>query len=135
MRNKGGHSMSRRSRLTLALPLILFSATGSSTPVVGAISELVVEESALGPASEGCASFVVTEDQARGFFERAVLISGRQEHDFFLHGPCSARGTFKSRFDTWRWEMRSLGTATITATNGDIFVLGDPEQASSPDEE
>ena len=127
--------MSPRLLLPLFLLIFVFPEASASTPVVGAITGLVVEESALGPASEGCASFVVTEGRARAFFERAILISGRQEHDHFLHGPCSARGTFKSRFDTWQWEMRSLGTATITATNGDTFVLGDPGQTSSLDEE
>lgn len=121
--------------LPLALLLFLFPEASASTPVVGAISEVVVEQNALGAKSEGCASFVVTEDQARTFFERAILISGRQQHDFFLHGPCSARGTFKNRFDTWHWEIRSLGTGTITATNGDTFVLGDPDRSVSPDDE
>ena len=116
--------------LPLALPLFIFSASASSTPV-GAITEIVVEENGLGPRSEGCASFVVTLDQARRFFDQAVLISGRQQHDFFLHGPCYARGTFKSRYGKWQWEIRSMGTGTITATNGDIFVLGNPDQESS----
>ena len=114
----------------LALPLFLLSATASSTPV-GAISEIVVTESGVGPESEGCASFVVTQAQAQAFFDRAVLISGRQQHDFFLHGPCSARGTFKSRYDTWQWEIRSMGTGSITATNGDTFLLAHPDQESS----
>lgn len=118
----------------LTLPILLIPASGASTPVVGAISDIVVQENALGPRAEGCASFVVTEEQARAYFERAIVISGRQDHDFFLHGPCSARGTFKSPLDTWQWEIRNLGTATITATNGDIFVLGDPEQAVSPED-
>lgn len=126
--------MSARWLRRLTLPFFLIPASGGSTPVVGAIFEIVVQENARGPRAEGCASFVVTRDQARVFFERAIVISGRQEHDFFLHGPCIARGTFKSRFDTWQWEMRSLGTATITATNGDIFVLGDPGQAVSPED-
>ena len=124
--------MSARWWRSLAVPLFLISASVASTPVVGVISDIVVQENALGPGTEGCASFVVTEARARDFFERAIVISGRQQHDFFLHGPCSARGTFRSRFDTWQWEMRNLGTATITATNGDIFVLGDPGQAVSP---
>ena len=119
---------------SLALTVFVIPASGASTPVVGVISDIVVQENALGPKAEGCGSFVVTADQARDFFERAILVSGRQNHDFFEHGPCFARGTFKSRFDTWQWEMRSLGTATITATNGDMFVLGDPGQAVSPED-
>lgn len=117
----------------LVLPLLLFSATGSSTPVVGAITDIDVEQTRLGPKSEGCGDFVITAEQARSFFDRAVLISGRQNHDYFLHGPCYARGSFRNRYDTWQWEIRSLGTATITATNGDTFVLGDPRQESPPD--
>jgi hypothetical protein len=121
-----------RSKLLkpLALSLCLLSVAVSSTPV-GSITEIVVVENGFGPKSEGCRAFVVTQAQVRAFFDRAVLISGSQEHDFFLHGPCSARGTFKSRYDTWHWEIRNMGTGSITATNGDTFSLGDPAQESS----
>jgi len=98
---------------------------------VGPITKVLVEESGIGPKSDSCHTFVITPNKVRAFFSKAVLISRRQEHDFFLYGPCTARGTLQSRYDTWHWEIRSLGTATITATNGDVFVLGDPSQESS----
>jgi hypothetical protein len=124
------HPMRFKLLESFALSLCLFSAAASSTPV-GAITEIVVLENGVGPKSEGCSSFVVTQTQARAFFDRAVLLSGSQRHDFFLHGPCSARGTFKSRYDTWQWEIRNMGTGSITATSGDTFLLGDPAQESS----
>jgi hypothetical protein len=40
----------------------------------------------------------------------------------------------RSRYDTWHWEIRSLGTATLQATNGEVFVLGNPAQESGLDE-
>lgn len=60
-----------------------------------------------------------------------MLVSGRQQHDSFLHGPCAARGTLKNRYDTWHWEIRNLGTGSITAMNGEVFLLGDPSQEST----
>jgi hypothetical protein len=113
-----------------ALALCLIPAAGSSTPI-GPIAKIVVMETGIGPESDGCRAFTVTADQVRAFFDQAILISGRQDHDFFLHGPCAARGTFESRYDTWQWEIRNLGTGRITATNGDTFLLGDPSQESS----
>lgn len=102
----------------------------ASTPI-GHVTDITVTKNGIGPAHEKCAAFALTPAQVRSFLERAVLLSGRQQHDWFLHGPCSATGTLVTRYDTWRWEIRNLGTATLTATNGDVFVLGDPEQESS----
>lgn len=114
----------------LMLAGLLVPAVSSSSPI-GPITEITVTESGIGPGQEDCASFAVTQDQARAFFDKAVLISGSQQHDFFLYGPCSARGTLKTRYDTWQWEIRNMGTATITTANGHTFLLGDPEQESS----
>lgn len=114
----------------VALQAGLFPNPGVSAPVVP-IARIVVEENGIGPKAEGCSSFAMTEKTARAFFDKAILISGRQQHDYFLHGPCSARGTFQSRYGTWKWEIRNLGTATITATDGAVFLLADPDQESS----
>lgn len=109
---------------------LLFSGPAFCSPV-GPITRIVVAETGVGPKNEGCARFAVTPREVQDFFEKAVLISGRQQHDFFLHGPCVSRGTFETRYDRWQWEMRRLGTGSITATNGDTFLLADPEHASS----
>lgn len=118
-----------RRTVGLSLLLLLLPLAASSTPV-GPITQIVVEENRIGPKDEGCETFVMTPARVRAFFNKAVLISGRQLHDNFLYGPCSARGTFKTRYDTWQWEIRSLGTGSIAATNGDVFLLGDPSQES-----
>lgn len=110
--------------------LALFSSPASSSPV-GPITEMVVAQSGIGPQAENCSAFLVTPAEAQAFFDRAVVISSRQQHDYFLFGPCSASGTFKSRYDTWQWSIRNLGTGSITATNGDTVLLGDPGQESS----
>lgn len=112
------------------LVLCLVPAMVFSTPI-GSITGIVVTENGIGPATEGCQAFAVTPRQVRAFFDKAILISGRQQHDSFLYGPCAARGTLKNRYDTWQWEIRNLGTGSITATNGEVFLLGDPSQESS----
>ncbi|MCJ0826360.1 hypothetical protein MQC88_10425 [Luteimonas sp. 50] len=109
---------------------LLLPALASSSPI-GPITKIVVTTNGLGAKAEGCASFAVTAQEAQAFFDKAVLISGSQQHDFFLYGPCFARGTLETRYDTWQWEIRSMGTGSITATNGDTFLLGDPKQESS----
>jgi hypothetical protein len=128
--------MSEHLRLLqiLALAAALFAPPASPTPI-GPITGITVAENGIGPRSEDCGSFVVTPAQVHAFLDRAVLISGRQQHDFFLYGPCSAHGTFKNRYDTWQWEIRNMGTGSIVATNGDTFLLGDPAQESSLSDE
>jgi hypothetical protein len=112
------------------LTALLLPAARAAGPI-GPITRITITANAVGPESEGCASFVLTGAQVRAFFDRAILISGSQRHDFFLHGSCSAQGTAQTHLDTWKWEIRSLGTATITATNGETYFLGDPGQESS----
>ncbi|MFP6860510.1 hypothetical protein [Pseudomonas sp.] len=105
--------------------ILLFPLACLASPI-GAITNIHVQEQGVGRQSEGCAKFVISPAQVQAFFERAVLISARQQHDFFL----SARGTLESRYDQWQWVIRNMGTATLTASNGDTFLLGDPNQES-----
>lgn len=109
---------------------LLLPALASASPI-GTIDGIVVTQTGIGLESQGCASYSVTPDQVRSFLDKAVVISARQRHDFFLHGECSARGTLQTRYGSWHWEIRSLGTGSITATNGDTFLLADPGQESS----
>ncbi|SFL10246.1 hypothetical protein [Lysobacter sp. cf310] len=120
----------RFSGLAAACWFGLLLPPGASSTPVGPITEIVVKENRIGPKHEACEKFAMTPARVRAFFNKAVLISGRQQHDNFLYGPCSARGTFKTRYDTWQWEIRSLGTGSIAATNGEVFLLGDPGQES-----
>jgi hypothetical protein len=109
--------------------MLLLPLACSASPI-GTITNIHVQEQGVGRQSEGCAKFVISPAQVQAFFERAVLISARQQHDFFLYGPCTARGTLESRYGQWQWVIRNLGTATLTASNGDTFLLGDPDQES-----
>jgi hypothetical protein len=112
-----------------AVPVLLGAALAgcATTNAFGPITQITVTATGLGPEINGCAGYTVTEDQVRKFFAKAVLISGRQEHDHWDLGPCSAEGTFKNRYDTWRWVMHSLGTAYVKATNEEYFIFGDPD--------
>jgi hypothetical protein len=125
--------MKLRSLAVIVSVTFWIAPSCASASPVGEITNVVVKENAIGSAAEQCRTYSVTSAQVKEFFQRAVLLSGRQHHDFFLHGPCSARGTLKTRYDTWSWEIRSLGTGTLTATNGDVFLFGDPRQESPPE--
>jgi len=109
---------------------LLLPTVGWAGPI-GPVSKIVVTKRGFDPKGEACASFSLTDRQIRRFFARAVVISAAQEHDNFEHGPCWVRGTLETRYDTWRWEIRNMGTGRITATNGDAFLLADPGQESS----
>lgn len=97
---------------------------------IGPVSEIRVLEQGIGPQEEGCAGFSISPAQVQAFLSQAVLLSARQQHDFFLYGPCSTRGTLQNRYGQWRWVIRNLGTATLTSSHGDSFLLGDPTQQS-----
>ena len=125
-----GGLVGKQCMLLTVLVALVIPVIGVASPI-GRVTGITVTKNGIGPAKEGCAGFSVTPDQVRAFLDKAVLISGGQQHDFFLHGPCAARGTLQTRYDTWQWEIRNLGTATITATNGDTFIFGNPEQESS----
>lgn len=79
-----------------------------------------------------CASFKPTPRQIAAFFQRAVVITPRQEHDYFLHGPCYVDGTLRTRYGQWQWRLRNFGTAYVSVDGGeDAFLLADPRQESS----
>ncbi len=95
---------------------------------IGEIDDVVVLKAGLGAEQEGCARFRPTAREVRGFFERSIVISGRQQHDFFDHGPCSARGTLRTELGDWAWEMRNLGTGELRSITDEVFIVGDPSQ-------
>jgi len=121
-------------RRILGLSLLLATATtyAESTPsLIGPVSDIVVIEDGLGPEQENCQSFKVNEAMVTDFLRHAVLITHRQEHDWYLYGPCQAHGTLSTRYGEWQWQLLNLGTARITAVTGETFVLGDPREESS----
>lgn len=121
-------------RRILGLSLLLATATtsaGSIPSLIGPISEIVVIEDGLGPAQENCQNFKVSEAVVADFLRHAILITHRQEHDWYLHGPCQAHGTLSTRYGEWQWQLLNLGTARIKAVTGETFVLGDLREESS----
>ena len=98
---------------------------------VGRISGIVVTAQGSDSPRDLCAGFSVSPAKVRTFFRTAILITRRQEHDNFLHGPCYVRGTFSTSYESWRWEIRNMGTATLTSASGDdTFVFADTAQES-----
>lgn len=99
--------------------------------LIGPVSEITVAKNGLGPRKDRCEEYRVTPDEVADFLRHALLITSRQEHDWFLHGPCHANGTLSTRYGTWQWQLLNLGTARLTAPTGETFVLADPRQESS----
>jgi hypothetical protein len=122
----------RTLKVVIALAALLALASCATRHgAVGAVSNIVVGGRGSDSADESC-TFTLSASEVRAFFRRAVLITPRQEHDFYLRGPCYLRGTLSTRYETWHWEIRNLGTATITSASGDdTFFLADPGQESS----
>src|SRR5690606_10008570 len=115
------HTLHKTMPILIAATLWLQQSQPAAASPVGEISELTLSQTGIGPANESCEDFVPSLAQVQAFLDKAVVTSARQQHDFFLYGPCAARGGFRTRYDLWSWEMRNLGTGSITATNGDTF--------------
>ena len=121
-------------RRILGLSLLLATATTcaeSNPSLIGPVSDIVVIADGLGPEQDNCQSFKVSEAMVADFLRHALLITHRQEHDWYLHGSCQAHGTLSTRYGEWQWQLLNLGTARITAVTGETFVLGDPREESS----
>jgi hypothetical protein len=116
----------RKSKLFWpSLFVLCLSSCATGYGAIGALSSVSI-------ANDGaCAASSVTLVQVKDFFRHAVLVNAQQIHDHFDVGPCSARGTAETRYGSWRWELRAGGSATVTDSNGDAFLLADPRQESS----
>lgn len=116
---------------TLALAGCATSADRfAPTTLIGPVSAIVVTGDAQGPATDDCGSYRVTPAMVEAFFHHAMLLTRAQLHDDFALGACYAQGSLQTRHGRWQWELRNLGTGTLTAVTGEVFVLGDPRQAS-----
>lgn len=79
----------------LLLSILLFPLTGLASPI-GAITKIHVQEQGIGPQSEGCTTFMISPAQVKAFFARAVLISSRQQHDFFSTAPALRAARYRA---------------------------------------
>lgn len=129
----GGHHSARRLLLASAVTLLLGACATLPGPL-GTPSSITITDSGVDDPRDAvlCQSFKVDAQAMRSFLRHAVVITPRQEHDFFLHAPCYVRGTLTTRYETWHWELRNGGTARFTSAAGDdSFLLADPREESS----
>lgn len=105
--------------------------------VIGPVERIEVLEVGQGPnaAGDNCKDYSVSAEEVADFLRHAIVITNRQEHDWYLYGPCYATGTLTSRYGEWQWLLRNMGTGWLTAVTGETFVLADPRQESSLDAE
>ncbi|MDG9757447.1 hypothetical protein N7365_04915 [Pseudomonas sediminis] len=101
--------------------------------VIGPVQQIEVLEIGQGPntAVDRCEEHSVSAEEVADFLRHAIVITNRQEHDWYLYGPCYATGTLTSRYGQWHWLLRNMGTGWLTAVTGEPLVLGDPRQESS----
>ncbi|PKQ40740.1 hypothetical protein CXP40_14560 [Pseudomonas sp. YY-1] len=101
--------------------------------VIGPVQQVEVLEIGQGPntAVDSCKDYRVSAQEVADFLRHAIVITNRQEHDWYLYGPCYATGTLTSRYGQWHWLLRNMGTGWLTAVTGETLVLGDPRQESS----
>jgi hypothetical protein len=101
--------------------------------VIGPVEQIEVLEIGQGPntAVDSCKDYSVSAEEVADFLSNAIVITNRQEHDWYLYGPCYATGTLTSRYGQWQWLLRNMGTGWLTAVTGETFVLGDPREESS----
>ncbi|RRV42030.1 hypothetical protein EGJ86_04770 [Pseudomonas sp. o96-267] len=101
--------------------------------VIGPVQQIEVIEIGQGPntAVDSCKDYSVSAEEVADFLRHAIVITNRQEHDWYLYGPCYATGTLTSRYGQWYWLLRNMGTGWLTPVTGETLVLGDPRQESS----
>ncbi|PIA70592.1 hypothetical protein [Pseudomonas sediminis] len=101
--------------------------------VIGPVQQIEVIEIGQGPntAVDRCEEHSVSAEEVADFLRHAIVITNRQEHDWYLYSPCYATGTLTSRYGQWHWLLRNMGTGWLTAVTGETLVLGDPRQESS----
>lgn len=101
--------------------------------VIGPVEQIEVLEIGQGPntAVDSCRDYSVSAEEVADFLSNAIVITNRQEHDWYLYGPCYATGTLTSRYGQWQWLLRNMGTGWLTAVTGETFALGDPREESS----
>lgn len=101
--------------------------------VIGPVQQIEVIEISQGPNTDvdSCKDYSVSAQEVADFLRHAIVITNRQEHDWYLYGPCYATGTLTSRYGQWHWLLRNMGTGWLTAVTGETLVLGDPRQESS----
>ncbi|WP_282273175.1 hypothetical protein [Stenotrophomonas sp. PS02298] len=124
----------RICRGLLLAGILLLGACATQPGPLGTLSNITVTESGVDNERDAllCHGFKPDPRQVRAFFRQAVLITPRQQHDFFLHGPCYVRGTLTTAYETWHWELRNGGTARVTSAAGDdAFLLADPREETS----
>ena len=100
---------------------------------IGEISDVKIKAPSTKVEAQ-CRDFKPNKAQVQAFFKRAIWITPRQEHDYFLYGPCTAEGTFKTRYGHWEWKMRNGGTAYVEDVMGNLYTFADSKQESGLDE-
>ncbi|MGR4895489.1 hypothetical protein ACIPR8_09460 [Stenotrophomonas sp. LARHCG68] len=127
-------AFSRRLHWMLAGLLLPFTVGAAPPGPLGTISDVRITGQGVDTPSDAplCESFKPTPREVVAFFRHAVVITPRQEHDYFLHGPCYVEGTLRTRYGQWRWRLRNFGTAYVSVDGGeDAFLFADPRQESS----
>jgi hypothetical protein len=120
--------------LRLGLAIALLSAgggnafAGDSFHLDQSAAIVIAETGVDGPGSRACKKFRLREADVRAFFATAEAVTAEEARKNYRRAPCFVRGAAKVGADTYTWEIRAYGTATVTLPNGAKMQLGDPER-------
>lgn len=122
----------------IALPGLFATACATSGGAfLGPVEDIHVEQrGSSGPEASQCDTFDLSPRQVESALDRMVVITARQLHDNFDIGSCFVRGRATMGHQQVAWELVTGGTGRITFVDaGDVFLIADPRQRSSLDEQ
>ena len=112
-----------------SFPASIQAAKASPGGPLGPVTDLVILSVGEDPQHVGCDDFKPTRAHVLDFLQHSVVVTPAQTHEF-SDGPCMARGTLKTRYGRWRWELRNMGTAWLWPLDDESrsLMLADPRQ-------
>ena len=96
-------------------------------PTLGPLTDIrVLGENARGTDRSACESFAFSDDDARHFFDRAVVVTPYETNYGYEIFGCTARGTAVVRGQAVTWEVDRGGTGTVMFSKEFTFAVADP---------
>jgi hypothetical protein len=127
----------KRLRVAVALAGLAASACSTPGPFLGPVEDIKVEQrGTTAPDASHCDTFDLSPKQVGSALKRMVVVTARQLHDNFDIGACFVKGTATMGHAAVNWELTIGGTGRVTFVDaGDVYLIADPAQRSSQEEQ